>query len=794
MWIPEQFDPSANSSLRHADYVPALPSGRIDLFSELREWSSLIGIITAISGNILISFALNIQRYAHIRIEREYNQSNIALSKDDRRTAYGPRVYGTTTQEQIAEERAKINAKAPGPGTPKSNGKNYIGDANKDRDQDARENSPLLRTYGSDSTSSTLEKRSEDRDRRKSYVKSPYWWAGIVLMTIGEAGNFLAYGFAPASIVSPLGVVALVSNCIIAPFMLKERFRLRDAWGVLVAVAGAVTVVLSAKNSETKLGPDQLRDAVLRWEFLTYVGITAAVIIALMFASPRYGGRTILIDLGLVGLFGGYTALSTKGVASLLSDTLWRALTFPITYFLVAVLVASALMQIRYVNRSLQRFDSTQVIPTQFVLFTISVIIGSAVLYRDFESTTAARAAKFVGGCLLTFFGVYLITSGRPQDTDGEESITDEEEGIINMVDDEAAYQDRRFSQLQTSDSNISPKGNGRRPPTSDRASSGSITPTNSSFPQTPQTPTPFGFPSTLSSPLESGDERDDQWRSQTNSATDTAPENAPRTSVFTSQPSPFTRAQSLSDPPESPTFSRLRPIQSHQPSPTTPQRLSHRSPSTPTPLDPSDMHPTAHSRPPTPTRLAEAALRAHLSTPAASESDPTTNPTLETGASRGSFGRLLPGPLLSPLSSSLTAVVADSLRRGEGKGRGSVAGRGWRSKRSDKNATSTSSGSKRPGIGSIVRRGASDGILEGEARRAGDEGRGILGGAKGNTGSREDGEGAAQGSETMKRVRGRLQAMSESLSELVGRRREKKSGSKSRSPPPPAAAAASSG
>ena len=29
-------------------------------------------------------------------------------------------------------------------------------------------------------------------------------------MTIGEAGNFLAYGFAPASIVSPLGVVALV--------------------------------------------------------------------------------------------------------------------------------------------------------------------------------------------------------------------------------------------------------------------------------------------------------------------------------------------------------------------------------------------------------------------------------------------------------------------------------------------------------------------------------------------------------------------------------------------------------
>ena len=34
-------------------------------------WSSLIGIITAIVGNILISFALNTQRYAHIRLARE---------------------------------------------------------------------------------------------------------------------------------------------------------------------------------------------------------------------------------------------------------------------------------------------------------------------------------------------------------------------------------------------------------------------------------------------------------------------------------------------------------------------------------------------------------------------------------------------------------------------------------------------------------------------------------------------------------------------------------------------------
>lgn len=90
-------------------------------------------------------------------------------------------------------------------------------------------------------------------------------------------------------------------------------------------------------------------------------------------------------------------------------------------------------MQVRYVNKALQRFDSTQVIPIQFVMFTLSVIIGSAILYRDFEHTTAEQAVKFVGGCLLTFFGVFLITSGRSRHDDDDDDLSDEE-GIEETI------------------------------------------------------------------------------------------------------------------------------------------------------------------------------------------------------------------------------------------------------------------------------------------------------------------------------------------------------------------------
>ena len=276
---------------------PIFAGSKGDASSQLREWSSLIGIVTAIVGNVLISFALNIQRYAHTRLDRgqERDSEDWTAGHD----TSGQKSYGTQ-QIRIAEERANINLNAPSKGeeiTKSSNGtrQNTNGTS-------GREESPHSRI----SSGSTIRQSEKPRqqDDRKSYLKSPYWWAGILLMICGEAGNFIAYGFAPASIVSPLGVVALVSNCIIAPVLLKEHFRQQDFWGVAIAIAGAVTIVLSAKNSETKMGPNDVWAAITRWEFETYLGITAALIVSLMWASGRYGEKTILIDLGLVGLFG----------------------------------------------------------------------------------------------------------------------------------------------------------------------------------------------------------------------------------------------------------------------------------------------------------------------------------------------------------------------------------------------------------------------------------------------------------------------------------------------------------
>ena len=299
-------------------------------------WSSLIGIVTAIIGNVLISFALNTQRYAHIRLSREQADCN-AKARERKK-----KLRKEEEERQIHNGNGNGNGASTGTAEARDGGGARTANGIQQQDEDmeeATETDMLLprrssrgrnrrgpwrrwrmRRVQEDDENDEEANREADEDakaeekRNKNYLQSPYWWTGIVLMVIGEAGNFLAYGFAPASIVSPLGVVGLISNCIIAPFLFKEPFRRRDFFGVVIAVAGAVTVVLSASSNNPKLGPDEIWHLITRWEFETYLGITIACIIGLMAASATYGQRSVFVDIGLVGLFGMHFDLSTSSL------------------------------------------------------------------------------------------------------------------------------------------------------------------------------------------------------------------------------------------------------------------------------------------------------------------------------------------------------------------------------------------------------------------------------------------------------------------------------------------------
>lgn len=249
-------------------------------------------------------------------------------------------------------------------------------------------------------------------------------------MNVGEMGNFISYAFAPASIVAPLGTFALVANCFFAPLLLKERFRKVEIFGIVVAILGAITVVLSTNTSDTRLNRDDLIRAISEQPFIIYSVIYLFGIIILSGLSAGATGKNwVFVDVGLCALFGGFTVLSTKALSTLITMEWIRVFTEWITYPIVLTLVVTGIGQIRYLNRALMHFDSKIVIPTQFVLFNLSAIIGSAILYGDFAKASFHQMVTFLYGCTATFAGVYMIAWSGPAnaspDQDGEQTDLD---------------------------------------------------------------------------------------------------------------------------------------------------------------------------------------------------------------------------------------------------------------------------------------------------------------------------------------------------------------------------------
>lgn len=306
----------------------------------------------------------------------------------------------------------------------------------------------------------------------------------------------------------------------------------------------------------------------------------------------------------------------------MLSSTLWRALTNPVTYALLAVLIGTAVMQVRYVNKALQRFDSTQVIPVQFVLFTLSVIMGSAILYRDFEQATVESAVKFAGGCFLTFLGVYFITSGRASPDDEAASNEEDDEENIGLT-----YGTREnrpsFSSRSTGQRTIRQTDG---PADEMQWSSSHISFADPGAPKTPQR-----FPSTGSAPeivLTKTPEFGSGGQELEPESTPLLGNNshAPSPSRYYSSPDVHTEAQS----------SLLSIMGSNRPPGEIQRTHSHENPHT---------HPNLQSNNPP-------------------EPDPVLKDRPVTPA-RTSLSLIMPGPLSSPLSGGLSAVVADTLRRG---------------------------------------------------------------------------------------------------------------------------------
>lgn len=255
-----------------------------------------------------------------------------------------------------------------------------------------------------------------------SFLTLPLWWVGCLSNAAAELLNLAALGYAPATLVTPLGCLTVVFNCVSSAIFLKEQFLRRDVLGILFIGAGVVCVVWSQVGSPASpITPHSLRYEVLpSTSFWILVGIViGGLLFIYVFLHERYRLRTCWIFLGESSLVSTFTVVSARCFASFLpypmpgqaryfytSPDCW--LTWGSLILLAMTAVGGLLLQ----NAALMHFKASEVVPIYFCMFALSGVAGSGLAFGELRMPWVLM---LIPGVLLCILGVFSISHRREE-------------------------------------------------------------------------------------------------------------------------------------------------------------------------------------------------------------------------------------------------------------------------------------------------------------------------------------------------------------------------------------------
>ncbi|TYK01733.1 putative magnesium transporter NIPA1 isoform X2 [Cucumis melo var. makuwa] len=175
-----------------------------------------------------------------------------------------------------------------------------------------------------------------------SYLCEPWWWAGMITLIVGETANFVAYAYAPAILVTPLGALSIIFSAVLAHFMLKEKLHIFGILGCVLCVVGSTTIVLHAPL-EKKI--ESVKEV---WHLAT-----EPVAVLIFKYAPRYGQSHMIIYVGICSLMGSLTVMSVKAVAIAAKLTFEGMNQFKYfeTWFFSVFVVGCCILQVIYLNK-----------------------------------------------------------------------------------------------------------------------------------------------------------------------------------------------------------------------------------------------------------------------------------------------------------------------------------------------------------------------------------------------------------------------------------------------------------
>lgn len=239
-------------------------------------------------------------------------------------------------------------------------------------------------------------------------------------MGLGEAANFAAYAFAPASLVTPLGALSVLVAAVLSSKFLNEHLNLIGKMGCFLCIIGSTIIVLNSPKSTEVENLDELIDKLKDSTFIIYVMIILSLSLFIgVYLAPRYGHTSVAIYLLLCSGVGSLTVMSCKALGLTIRDQISGKSndygTF-LPYILIIITVSFIAIQMNYLNKALDIFNTSIVTPIYYVIFTSLVILASAILFKEFQHMTVEMVIGDVCGFLVVIVAVMMLNMFKDVD------------------------------------------------------------------------------------------------------------------------------------------------------------------------------------------------------------------------------------------------------------------------------------------------------------------------------------------------------------------------------------------
>lgn len=267
------------------------------------------------------------------------------------------------------------------------------------------------------------------------------WVLGTIIFVAGVFVKFVAFMFAPASILAPLESVQFISNLLFARVVRGRPITLRPAFATFMIVAGTTLAVVFGPTEVTKFTQMDLMRFWINPAWIFYVVLASAAAVGFQLLHIHYQKAldngislphdTIILPVTFAGssvMVGTQCMVQSKCMSELLELLVSGTNVFScwFTYFVIIMFASATVIWLRRLNSALAKYDALFIIPLLQSGYIVVSAIAGGIYFQEFSSLDQGQWICFAGGICVMLVGLAILmnnTAGGVDEHTGADSL-----------------------------------------------------------------------------------------------------------------------------------------------------------------------------------------------------------------------------------------------------------------------------------------------------------------------------------------------------------------------------------